>query len=102
MVIRRMKRDPTMEEIIKAISIYSGLSEAAAEKEIRGNIQDWVKSGGYTCPEVAVITYASLHYSIPPKFYVEISKLGRKLTEEEVEVLNLRNKGFDVRMKKRI
>lgn len=85
-----MNRDPTLDEIIKAIQIYSNLSE----KEIRQNMNRIRKKSHYTSLILAGLDYGTIEVGIPLNLFPDVVKLGHRLSKEEIEELKLRDRGY--------
>ncbi len=84
-----MNRDPTMDEIVQAIQIYSGLSSEEIEQVIK---QEHERSSYNSALDTALV-YGTLTYHIPTHLYPDVCELGRKLRDDEVTVLRIRDKG---------
>lgn len=82
---RSASEDPTMDQVLRAIQIYSGLE--APEIERRVTHAHGTRRFPYANKLVTAMRYGDVEFGVPCYFCAEIAEAGRRLTDGEVATL---------------
>ncbi len=82
-------------QIAKVLGIYSGRTGKEMKEEILTKHEEWI----YATPEITGVMLGLLDYHVPVDLYAEILRLGRRITDEEIEIIRFaKDKGLDVEL----
>ncbi len=89
-----LDKETPLEDVVRAIEIYSGLTKEEVERRIDEVHQD----PGYPYKEkiFTAMAYSRHEFDIPTGYWSEVCELGRKLTNDDVTAFKLREKGYKI------